>query len=65
MDEHHQGHEIGDATRRGLQRAGLHFMKAAIEVVAGVSAFLEEIGSAPAHDDAQEEGSGPQHIDVE
>lgn len=65
MDEHHDGHEIGDATRRGLQRAGLHFMKAAIEVVAGVSAFLEEIGSAPASDHDQDPESGPQRIEVE
>lgn len=38
--------ELGDAARRGMQRAAVHLMKAAIEVVEGISAFLEELQKA-------------------
>ena len=65
MDDDPQDlHELSDAARRGLQRAGVHLMKAAIEVVAGLSAFLEEINSAsPDHGDGGPER--PQRIEVE
>jgi len=53
--------ELSDAARRGLQRAGVHLMKAAIEVVEGISAFLEEIGADP----DSEDGPDPEHIEVE
>ncbi|MEE9582542.1 MAG: hypothetical protein V3W36_06330 [Acidimicrobiia bacterium] len=53
--------ELSEAARRGLQRAGVHLMKAAIEVVEGISAFLEEIG----RDDDSEDESGPERIEVE
>lgn len=53
--------DLSEAARRGLQRAGVHLMKAAIEVVEGISAFLEEVGRT---EDAEDE-SGPEHIDVE
>ena len=55
--------ELGEAARRGMQRAGVHLMKAAIEVVAGLSAFLEELGKAS--DGEEEEGEGPERIEVE
>ena len=56
--------ELGDAARRGMQRAGVHLMKAAIEVVAGISAFLEEVGTAaPGRPD--EDDDGPERIEVE
>jgi hypothetical protein len=64
-------HELSDAARRGLQRAGVHLMKAAIEVVAGLSAFLEEInaaGPASSNDASSNDGDderGPQRIEVE
>jgi len=54
--------EMSEAARRGLQRAAVHLMKAAIEVVAGVSAFLEEMGK---RQDGEGEADGPQHIEVE
>lgn len=53
--------ELSDATRRGLQRAGVHLMKAAIEVVEGISAFLEELG----RDESSDDGPGPERIEVE
>jgi hypothetical protein len=38
--------DLGDAARRGMQRAGVHLMRAAIEVVEGISAFLDELQRA-------------------
>ena len=63
MDEPQDLHEISEAARRGLQRAGVHLMKAAIEVVAGIGAFLEEINSSSPHED--EPDAGPQRIELE
>jgi hypothetical protein len=63
MDEPQDLHELSDAARRGLQRAGVHLMKAAIEVVAGLSAFLEEMNAASGHQD--EPDAGPQRIELE
>lgn len=54
---------MGEAARRGLQRAGVHLMKAAIEIVAGIGAFLEEINSSSSHDEEPDEG--PQRIELE
>ena len=65
MDESPDLHELSDAARRGLQRAGVHLMKAAIEVVAGIGAFLEEINTTSPDDADPGENSGPQHIPVE
>lgn len=63
MDEHE---DIGDAAKRGAQRAAVHLMKAAIEIVAGLSAFLEEMGKAKADgDDDDDETGRPQHFEVE
>ena len=42
--------DLGDAARRGMQRAGIHLMRAAIEVVEGISAFLEELQHADGED---------------
>ena len=56
--------EIGDAAKRGLQRAGVHLVKAALEVVAGLSAFLEEVNAGR----AEREGAGddgPERIDLD
>jgi len=38
MDE-----DRNDAIKVGLQRAGLHWLRAGYEVVAGVGAFLDEV----------------------
>jgi hypothetical protein len=67
MDDPQDLHELSDAAKRGMQRAGVHLMKAAIEVVAGLSAFLEEINavspSAPDGEDGDERG--PQRITLD
>jgi hypothetical protein len=53
---------MSEAARRGLQRAGVHLVKAMIEVVNGLSAFLEELQTARAREgEAQER----RHIPVE
>lgn len=54
--------DLSDAARRGLQRAAVHMVKAAIEVVEGISAFLEELGGVDERDD---DDVGPEHIEVE
>lgn len=61
------GSEFGDAARRGLQRAAVHMVKAAIEIVAGVSAFLEELGrSSRTGASGDDSGDGERrHIPVE
>lgn len=53
--------DLSEAARRGLQRAAVHLVKAAIEVVEGISAFLEELGAL---EDGEDE-PGPERIDVE
>ncbi len=53
--------DLGEAARRGLQRAAVHLMKAAIEVVEGISAFLEELG----YDEDSEGDQGPERVEVE
>ena len=56
--------DLGDAARRGLQRAGVHLVKAAIEVVAGLGAFIDELQSARS-DESGDEAEGPQRIDLD
>jgi hypothetical protein len=56
--------ELTDAARRGLQRAGIHLMRAAIEVVEGISAFLEEMQAVDGDRDTDGD-TGPERIEVE
>ena len=56
--------ELSDAAKRGLQRAGVHLVKAALEVVAGLSAFLEEVNTARADGD-EDRDEGPERIDLD
>jgi len=63
VDEHPELHELSDAARRGLQRAGVHLMKAVIEVVAGLSAFLEEMNVSGS--ERPDSDDGPERIEVE
>lgn len=61
--------EFRDAIKLGFRRAGLHWMRASYEVVAGVGAFLDELAQArkkepdPEHDDPDEDG--PVRIDID
>ena len=71
MTEDADRSDMTDAARRGLQRAGIHMVKAAIEIVAGLNAFLEEVQGVRStesdggpEDDDQGSG-GPQRIVVD
>jgi hypothetical protein len=58
--------ELGDAARRGLQRAGIHLMRAAIEVVAAVGAFLDELQDGEDGEDGDDPPDGGRRIiDIE
>lgn len=49
------GHRIDDlneAFKVGLRRAGLHWMRAGYELLAGVGALLDELNQRPASDPA-------------
>jgi hypothetical protein len=51
--------------QNGLRRAGLHFAKAAYEVVGGIAAFVDEVVSVVTDDDADDDTSGLTKIPVE
>ena len=52
--------------QNGLKRAGLHFAKAAYEVVGGVAAFVDEVVSVVTDNDPDDsDTSGPTKITVE
>lgn len=51
--------------QNGLRRAGLHFAKAAYEVVGGVAAFVDEVVSVVADNEPDDNPSGPRKIPVE
>lgn len=52
--------------QNGLKRAGLHFAKAAYEVVGGVAAFVDEVVSVVTDNDPDDDdASGPTKITVE
>ena len=66
MDENS---EYRDAIRLGLRRAGMHWLRASYEVVAGVGALLSEITQARSGDaepdDAEPEDEGPIRIELD
>lgn len=60
-----------DAILLGLRRAGLHWIRASYEMVAGVGAFLDEVARArraesqPTDDDDTGEPEGPVRIEID
>jgi hypothetical protein len=57
-DGSHNGHrtdDVNDAFKVGLRRAGLHWMRAGYEILAGVGALLEELNQRPPGDRASHE----------
>ncbi len=59
-----------DAFRLGLRRAGLHWVRASYEVIAGVGAFLDEVArarsDAPGDDDEDPgDNDGPVRIELD
>lgn len=62
--------DYGEAFRLGLRRAGLHWVRASYEVIAGVGAFLDEVASVrrdedAAGDDRPDEDEGPVRIELD
>jgi len=51
--------ECRNALRMGLKRAGLHWVRAGYEVVAGLGAFLDEVARARSGDAADGDREGP------
>ncbi len=52
--------------RRGLRRAGIHFVRAAYEVAVGMGAILEEVVAVVREEPHEEDRpEGPTHIEVE
>ncbi|MCP3996809.1 MAG: hypothetical protein GY722_17370 [bacterium] len=61
--------DMRDALRLGLRRAGMHWLRASYEVVAGVGAFLNEITDARkspnGSDEDEPEDKGPIRIELD
>ena len=53
--------------QNGVRRAGIHFARAAYEVVGGIAAFVDEVASAVAEDAPGDDDdvSGPTKIEIE
>ena len=64
-----EGH-YRDAILLGLRRAGLHWIRASYEVVAGVGALLDEVaqarkGEPHSSDEDTGEPEGPERIEID
>ena len=62
--------EYRDAIRLGLRRAGLHWIRAGYEVVAGLGAVLDEVAQArkgedPVADEDTGDPGGPVRIELD
>ena len=68
-DEQTVGDDLSEALKMGLQRAGLHWLRAGYEVVAGVGALLDELvrvrSTAGEDSDAGGDLATPTHIEIE
>ena len=57
------------AFRMGLRRAGLHWIRASYEVIAGVGAFLDEVARVrrdePEEDENDQSDDGPIRIELD
>ncbi len=58
------GPDLSAAARAGARRARIHMLKAGYEVLAGLSAFIEELRKA-ATEDGDAEPTGPTRIPVD
>lgn len=57
----HHNDDFNDALKQGIRRAGMHWMRAGYELLAGVGALLEEL--APKTPDDEPEPA--EHIELE
>lgn len=54
--------EYRDALRMGFRRAGIHWLRASYEVVAGVGAFLDEVARARRDDRSDDDDEGDEGL---
>ena len=59
------GPDFAEAARLGARRAGIHMVKAGYEVLAGVSAFLEELRKATGDESEEDAATGPHRIPLD
>lgn len=62
------GRELEDSVKEGLRRAGMHWLRAGYEVVAGVEAFLDEVAKARrdgAPDSGDDDPDEPTRIEID
>lgn len=58
--------DLGDNAKRAAQRAAYHFLRAAIEVVSGIDAFLDEITRTESSPNkAGDDRTGRERIDID
>ena len=57
---------FNDALKQGLRRAGMHWMRAGYELLAGVGAFLDELNQKRDDDEIERHSTtGVERIDLE
>ena len=59
------GADLNEALKRGLRRAGMHWMRAGYEVLAGIGALLDELASAGDGGEGEDETVGPTKINLD
>jgi hypothetical protein len=57
------GEDLNEALKQGFRRAGMHWMRAGYELLAGVGAFLEELSQKSTEADDPDEPI--EHIELE
>jgi hypothetical protein len=57
--------ELNEALKAGLRRAGMHWMRAGYELVAGLGALLDEIASAGKDGSPPVDDRGPTKIQLD
>ena len=58
--------ELNEAIKSGMRRASMHWMRAGYELLAGLSAFLDEIATVGKdEDDRQPADLGPEKIQLD
>ena len=55
--------DFNDALKHGFRRAGMHWMRAGYELLAGVGALLEELNQKASDPEAPDDGA--ERIDLE
>ena len=59
----HRSDDFNEALKHGFRRAGMHWMRAGYELLAGVGALLEELNPKPSEEPDDDDGA--ERIDLE